>query len=97
MIVALIVGMAIVTAVPRLIPAFIMEKLALKPWLNRWLNAIPYAALGALVFPGIMSVIPEQPLIGIVGGLVAAAIAFLNLNVIISVIGAILTVFLLTM
>lgn len=97
MIVALIVGMAIVTAVPRLIPAFIMEKLALKPWLNRWLNAIPYAALGALVFPGIMSVIPEQPLIGIVGGIVAAAIAFLNLNVIISVIGAILTVFLLTM
>lgn len=97
MIVALIVGMAIVTAVPRLIPAFIMEKLALKPWLNRWLNAIPYAALGALVFPGIMSVIPEQPLIGIVGGLVAAVIAFLNLNVIISVIGAILTVFLLTM
>lgn len=36
-----ILGMAIVTMVPRFIPAFIMDRLALKPWLNKWLNAIP--------------------------------------------------------
>ncbi|WP_188207038.1 AzlD domain-containing protein [Alkalibacillus aidingensis] len=97
MIIATIIGMAIVTMVPRFIPAFIMEKISLRPWLNRWLNAIPFAALGALVFPGIMNVIPEQPWIGIIGGLVAAAIALFNVNVIFAVVGAIFTVFLLTM
>ncbi|MGM8214761.1 AzlD domain-containing protein [Bacillaceae bacterium W0354] len=97
MIIAIIIGMAIVTAVPRLIPAFVMDKLTFRPWINRWLNAIPFAALGALIFPGIMKVIPEKPLIGIVGGLIAAAIALFNINVIFAVLGAILTVFLLTM
>ncbi len=94
---AIIIGMALVTAVPRLIPAFIMDKIMFKPWLNRWLNAIPYAALGALIFPGILSVIPERPIVGLIGGAVALAIAFFNVNVIFSVIGAIFTVFLLTM
>ncbi|WP_027963828.1 AzlD domain-containing protein [Halalkalibacillus halophilus] len=97
MIIATIIGMAIVTMVPRFIPAFIMEKISLRPWLNRWLNAIPFAALGALIFPGIMTVIPERPLVGITGGVVAMLIAFFNLNVIFAVIGAIATVFLLTM
>ncbi|GEN45775.1 branched-subunit amino acid transport protein [Alkalibacillus filiformis] len=97
MIMATIIGMAIVTMVPRFIPAFIMEKISLRPWLNRWLNAIPFAALGALVFPGIMTVIPEQPWIGLLGGLTATIIALFNLNVIFAVVGAILTVFLLTM
>ena len=91
-----ILGMAIVTMVPRFIPAFIMDRLALKPWLNKWLNAIPFAALGALIFPGIMTVIEDAPWIGITGGLVAAAIALLNVNVIFSVVGAIVTVYLLT-
>ncbi|GAA0471039.1 AzlD domain-containing protein [Alkalibacillus silvisoli] len=97
MIMAIIIGMAIVTMVPRFIPSFIMEKITLRPWLNRWLNAIPFAALGALVFPGIMSVIPDQPWIGLLGGIVATVIALFNLNVIFAVVGAILTVFLLTM
>ncbi|WP_017187793.1 AzlD domain-containing protein [Alkalibacillus haloalkaliphilus] len=97
MIMTTIIGMAIVTMVPRFIPAFIMEKITLRPWLNRWLNAIPFAALGALVFPGIMTVIPEQPWIGLLGGLTATIIALFNLNVIFAVVGAILTVFLLTM
>lgn len=97
MIIAIIIGMAIVTMIPRMIPAFIVDKLQFRDWINSWLGAIPYAALGALIFPGILSVIPEQPIIGLVGGAVAVLLAFLGLNVIIVVIGAILTVFLLTM
>lgn len=93
----IIIGMSIVTMVPRFIPAFVVEKLQFRPWLNRWLNAIPYAALGALIFPGILSVVPEQPYIGIAAGIVAAIIAYFGLNVVLAVIGAIITVFLLTM
>ncbi len=97
MILFIIIGMAIVTMVPRIIPAFLVDKLQFRPWVNRWLNAIPYAALGALIFPGIFTVIPEEPLIGILGGAVAIILAYFGLNVVLVVLGAILTVFLLTM
>ncbi|MFD1849979.1 AzlD domain-containing protein [Oceanobacillus bengalensis] len=93
----IIVGMCLVTMIPRLIPAFVMEKLQFRPWVNRWLSAIPYAALGALIFPGIMTVVPEQPIIGVIGGVVAILLATFGLNVVLVVIGAIITVFLLTM
>ncbi|TFB22115.1 AzlD domain-containing protein [Filobacillus milosensis] len=98
MIMLTIIGMAIVTMVPRFLPAFLMKQSTFKPWVNRWLNAIPFAALGALIFPGIMiDVFPKQPLVGIAGGVVAAVIALTNINVIFAVIGSILTVYLLTM
>jgi len=95
MILLIIIGMSLVTMIPRVIPVFIVEKLQFRPWVNRMLNAIPYAALGALIFPGIITVIPEQPHIGIIGGIVAVILSFLGRNVIFVVIGAIATVFLL--
>ncbi|MBB6454640.1 branched-subunit amino acid transport protein [Salirhabdus euzebyi] len=96
MIWTVIIGMSIVTLLPRLIPVFIVDKASYPVWVNRWLDAIPYAALGALIFPGIMSVIPDKPLFGLLGGIIAIGIAFFEVNVIFSVLGAILTVFLLT-
>src|SRR5690625_1109156 len=93
----IIIGMSLVTMIPRVIPAFVVGQLEFKSWLNRWLNAIPYAALGALIFPGIMTVIPERPFVGLMGGVVALIIAFFNINVIFAVLGAIFTVFFLTM
>lgn len=96
MIMAVIIGMALVTMIPRIIPAFIVDRIKFPNWVNRWLNAIPYAALGALTFPGILSVKPDQPQVGMMGGLVAIVLAFLGLNVILVVLGAVATVFLLT-
>jgi len=94
MIILIIAGMSLATMLPRLIPVFIVEKLQFRPWLNRMLSAIPFAALGALIFPGIITVIPEQPHIGIIGGIVAVLLSFLGLNVIFVVIGAIAAVYL---
>ncbi|PAE29291.1 branched-chain amino acid transporter [Paenibacillus sp. 7884-2] len=96
MIILMIIGMSLATMLPRVIPAVIMEKMQFRPWINKWLSAIPYAALGALIFPGIMSVKPEEPHHGMIGGLVAVVLAYFGLNVILVVLGAILTVFLLS-
>lgn len=97
MILLIIVGMALATFVPRVIPAFVIDKFIFKDWVNRWLQAIPYAALGALIFPGILTVIESDPYVGIIGGLVAIALAYFGLNIIFVVLGAIATVFVLTM
>lgn len=96
MILLIILGMSIATMLPRLIPAFIVDKLQFKDWVNNWLNAIPYAALGALIFPGVLSVYPDKPFIGLAGGAVAIVLAYFGLNIIFVVIGAILSVLLLS-
>ncbi|RFA35205.1 branched-chain amino acid transporter [Virgibacillus dokdonensis] len=92
----IVAGMALVTMIPRVIPAFIVDKLQFRDWVNRWLNAIPYAALGALIFPGIMSVKADEPHIGLFGGIVAILLAYLGVHIILVVITAIVTVYLLT-
>ncbi|SFL40946.1 Branched-chain amino acid transport protein [Gracilibacillus orientalis] len=96
MIWVIIIGMALVTVIPRIIPAFIVDLIQFPDWVNKWLQAIPYAALGALVFPGIMTVVPEKPYIGVIAGVVAILLAWLQIHVILVVLSAILTVFLLT-
>ena len=97
MIFLIIIGMSLVTMIPRIIPAFIVDRLEFRGWLNRWLSSIPSAALGALIFPGILAVKPDQPHIGLVGGLVALVLAYFGLNIIFVVLGAIMTVFLFSM
>lgn len=97
MIFAIIIGMSLVTMIPRMIPAYIVDRVHFPDWLNRWLNAIPYAALGALTFPGILSIRPEHPHVGIIGGIVAIVLAYFGFNVILVVIGAIATVFVMSL
>src|SRR5699024_8261418 len=97
MIFLIIIGMALDTMIPRVIPAFLVDKIQFRDWVNRWLNAIPYAALGALIFPRILTVKSDQPYVGVIGGFVAIVLAYLGINVILVVIGAILTVFLISL
>ncbi|SET27380.1 Branched-chain amino acid transport protein [Natronincola peptidivorans] len=91
----IILGMAIVTFIPRLLPVFIMNNLKLPAWGNKWLKAIPYAALGALIFPGILTVEANLPIVGLLGGLAAILLASLKLQIIYIVFGSIGTVMLL--
>jgi len=97
MILLIIVGMSLATMIPRVLPVFIVDKIKFPPWINDWLNAIPYAALGALIFPGILTVKPDEPHIGLIGGIVAIVLSFFGLNIILVVIGAIVTVYLMMM
>ncbi|CDQ21140.1 AzlD domain-containing protein [Halobacillus karajensis] len=97
MLIWMIIGMAVVTAVPRFLPVMIVDFITFPKWMDRWLNAIPYAALGALIFPGIMSVKPEAPQIGVIAGLVGILLAWLNIHIIFVVLGSIASVFLLTL
>lgn len=87
----IVVGMGIVTFLPRLFPVFILEKLFLPPSFERWLKSIPYAALGALIFPGILTVDPANPWIGVSGGVVACVLAMLRLPILAVIAGSILT------
>lgn len=97
MILLIIIGMSLATMIPRVIPVFIVDKIQFPPWVNDWLNAIPYAALGALIFPGILTVKPDEPHIGLIGGIIAVALSFLGLNIILVVISAIVVVYLMMM
>jgi branched-subunit amino acid transport protein len=90
----IVLGMCIVTYIPRLLPVFIIDYFVLPKWIKRWLNCIPYAALGALIFPSILTVEKDIPLIGLIGGIVAVIIASYRLHIIYVIGGSILTVIL---
>ena len=91
----MILGMALVTYLPRLIPALLMDRFQFPSWFEKWLKSIPYAALGALIFPGVLLVKEDQPLIGLAGGAAAFILALLDLHITLVMAGSILVVYLL--
>jgi branched-subunit amino acid transport protein len=88
----LIAGMAVVTYLPRLLPAVFLDRYQFPAWFQKWLQAIPYAALGALIFPGVLLVKEDQPLLGLAGGVVAFLLALLEVHITLVMAGAVLTV-----
>lgn len=94
-ILAIILGMALVTYLPRLLPALLLDRFAFPAWFRKWLKSIPYAALGALIFPGVLLVDREQPFLGLAGGLAAAVLSYLDLHITLVMAGSIVTVILL--
>jgi len=51
---SLIIGMMLVTYLPRLLPLLALSDLALPPMLRRFFLYIPYTALGALIVRGVL-------------------------------------------
>lgn len=51
----LAVLMMLVTAPSRILPIFLLSDRKLPPFLEAFLGYIPYAALGALIFPDVLS------------------------------------------
>ncbi|MCA1059574.1 AzlD domain-containing protein [Rossellomorea aquimaris] len=88
-IVWMIIGMAIVTYIPRMLPFLVFKGKELPPFLQGVLRNVPFAVLGALIFPSILLIQEGNLLFGVVGTVAAFGIAFFGANVILVVIGAI--------
>jgi branched-subunit amino acid transport protein len=87
--------MFLVTFAPRLVPFLFARELYLPPWINKWLRFFPYAALGALIFPGILKAVPGTPALALGAGILAAACALFIRNITVIVVLAIAVVLLL--
>jgi len=49
-----IVGMGLVTYLPRLLPMLLLSRRNLAPWISRWLAFVPATVLAALLVPGLV-------------------------------------------
>jgi branched-subunit amino acid transport protein len=79
-----IIGMAVVTYVPRMLPLVFLKADRIPPRLQAILKNVPYAALGALIVPGIF-MIQKDPWFGVIGGLTALLAAWLGGHLIVVV------------
>jgi branched-subunit amino acid transport protein len=94
----LVLGMAAVTYLPRVLPFFFLQKIQLSPFWKRFLRFIPFSALGALIFPDILSSVGEgKTLEAGIATLVCVGLAWLRVNVVIVVLAGIGTVYLMQM
>ena len=85
----LILGMALVTYIPRAIPAVLIDKLRFGPKTEKFLRLIPYTAMSALIFPGVFTVDAGHPAVGILGIAVAGLLAWKKCPVMVCVLAAI--------
>lgn len=85
----LILGMALVTYIPRAIPAVLVDKMKFGAKMEKFLKLIPYTAMSALIFPGVFTVDTAHPVIGIAGGALAGILAWRKLPVMVCVLAAI--------
>lgn len=88
-IIVLVLSMLLVTYIPRMLPAFIVGKFKFGKKTEKFLKLIPYSAMAALIFPGIFTVDESRFYIGLIGGGVAAILAYFKCPVIVCVLAAI--------
>jgi len=91
----LIFSMMLVTYIPRLLPFIMILEKKLPSRLVKFLQYIPYTALGALIIPGVFSAIPEMPQASILGIGFSFVYAWYRGGIIVSVLGSVLVSFLL--
>ena len=85
----IILCMMLVTFIPRALPAIFVGKVKFSPKVEKFLNLIPYTAMTALIFPGVLTVDTAHPIIGVAGGALALVLAWKKCPVIICVLAAI--------
>lgn len=89
----LILGMALVTYVPRFMPLMILRKSNINERFRLFLTFIPYTSLSILLIRGVLTTEASMRLPTILGILVASLIAYKHKNLILSVLAGILTAF----
>lgn len=86
----LILGMMVVTYIPRLIPFVLVSERKLPNKLKKFLELIPYTALGALIIPGVFSATPQMPQASVIGIGFAFIYSWYKGGIIIPVLGSIM-------
>lgn len=85
----LILGMTLVTYIPRALPAIFIGKIKFSPKFEKFLKLIPYTAMSALIFPGVFIVDESRLYIGIAGAAVAGILAWFRKPIIVCVLAAV--------
>lgn len=88
-IILLILGMAIVTYLPRVIPVVLVEKLRFGPKTERFLSLIPYTAMTALVFPGVLTMDAGNLWVGLAGALTAIGLSWKKVPILVVILGSV--------
>ncbi|MEH7072412.1 AzlD domain-containing protein [Neobacillus drentensis] len=88
-IVWMIIGMGLVTYIPRMLPFVLFKGKELPPFVQGVLKNVPFATLGALIFPAIIFIQKNDIWYGVLGAAAALIAAFLGANVIVVVLGSI--------
>ncbi len=88
-IILLSLGMMLVTYIPRALPAVLSQRLRFSKKTAKFLSLIPYTAMAALIFPGILTVDQSNVYIGLAGGLTAVGLSYLKAPVIVVIAGAV--------
>lgn len=89
----LIIGMGLVTYIPRLIPLIYLTKIKPGAKLKRFLEYIPYTSLGILIVRGIITSSQDMLIPTIIGISSAGFFAYIKGNLVISVLIGILASF----
>lgn len=84
----IILGMALVTYIPRMLPFIVFQNIQLPPFWQNVLKNVPYATLGALIIPAVFF-IQEDVMFGLIGAATAFIAAFFGANAIVVVMSSI--------
>lgn len=90
----LIIGMMVVTYIPRLLPLVILSERPLPPAMRRFLTYIPFTALSALIVRGILQA-DSQMLLSLIGISVAGLVAWFKGGMVLAVFSSIASTFIL--
>ena len=93
----MLLGMTLATYIPRALPFVLLDRMRFGPRVEKFLRLIPYTAMSALIFPGLLSADAQRPWIPLAGGLAAALLALRRKNAIVCVVAAIAVCFVLNL
>ncbi len=85
----LILGMAVVTYGPRLLPFLFFSNTRIPRRVDAFLKCIPVAAIGALIIPGVITATPDMPEAALLGIGFTAVYSFFRGGIIVPVLGSV--------
>jgi branched-subunit amino acid transport protein len=88
-----VLGMAIVTYIPRMVPLVILRDVQLPKRLKRFLHFVPFTVLSSLIFPDVLTSVDDLTA-AICGATTAVILSILKVNLIFVVLGSILVTYL---